>query len=300
MSKSIIEITPQIAEVLAHNIRWQIITMLSKDETIYAKKIAEVLNISESKVHYHLTKLRNAGLIKQIGVRTVNQGRAKLFRPIANHYILSLNKGILNQGKTSFSKIFSKHFFKNGSFLGKIVVGSAEPHGKYDAISRDGYLAGELCWYIGNRLPLDRQHLIPNYVITDLDYQKYKNNKEMNLILIGGHITNTLTAHYNQILKSKFDTFFVENKIICGTKEFNQPSHGLIALFQNPEKQGYWILILAGVRGLGTKSAIYTIVTDCCDNFLDETEFLTIIEGISSDGTHISEVIKIVSKSASK
>jgi predicted transcriptional regulator len=84
------EISPKKAQILTHNIRWQIMELLSSDETLYAKSIAKILNLSEQKVHYHLTKLRNAGLLVPTGVKPVKRGRAKLFNPIANHFMLSL------------------------------------------------------------------------------------------------------------------------------------------------------------------------------------------------------------------
>jgi predicted transcriptional regulator len=66
------EITPDVARLLAHELRWQIMTLLSNDETNYAKRIAEKLGISESKVHYHMAKLREAGLIIPIGMKRHN------------------------------------------------------------------------------------------------------------------------------------------------------------------------------------------------------------------------------------
>ena len=181
--------------------------LLSNDQTLYAKSIAKILELSEQKVHYHLTQLRDAGLLVPVGIRPIKRGRAKLFTPIASNFLLSLTKHDVNDNKTTFDMIFSKNFCNNGKFMGKIVVGSAEPHGRYDAISRDGFLTGELCWYLGNHITMQRG-FVPYYVSTDLNYNKVNGNKKTNLILIGGHITNTLTAYYNDVLKSKFDIYF--------------------------------------------------------------------------------------------
>lgn len=269
---------------------------LSSDDALYAKSIAKKLNLSEQKVHYHLTKLRDAGLLVPIGIKPIKRGRAKLFKPVANQFVLSLAKyGVTNE-ETAFNKVISRAFCKNGRFIGKIVVGSAEPHGRYDAISRDGFLTGELCWYLGNHLS-KQKGFVPNYVTTDLLYNKVMRNKKTNLILIGGHITNTLTAHYNEILKSKFDMYFSENSIRSNSKDFSHPAHGMVALFQNPEAIDFWILILAGVRSLGTQAAIYAIVSDCCDLLGDGMEFATILLGESKDSLHINGVKKIEIKS---
>ncbi|MHA2244815.1 MAG: DUF2250 domain-containing protein [Candidatus Hodarchaeales archaeon] len=290
------KISPKKAQVLAHDIRWKIMKLLASDETLYAKSIAKMLELSEQKVHYHLTQLRDAGLLIPAGVRSIKRGRAKLFKPVADQFILSLSKHDLNGGETAFNRIFSKTFCQKGQFLGKIVVGSAEPHGGYDAISRDGFLTGELCWYLGNHLTM-QTGFVPHYVSTDLNYEKVNSTTKTNLILIGGHITNTLTAHYNTVLKSKFDIYFSENRIMSGNKEFPLPTHGLVALLKNPEAYNFWILVLAGVRSLGTQAAIYAIISDCCDVLGEGTEFATILQGKSQDGIRINGVTKIMSKS---
>lgn len=291
------EISPKIAQVLAHDIRWQIMKLLLNDELMYAKRIAETLELSESKVHYHLIQLRDAGLITPNGIRKIKQGRAKLFKPVAERFLLTLRKNDYSNKKTSFNLIFSDNFCDDGHFNSKIVVGSSEPHGRYDAISRDGFLAGELCWYLANHLPLQKKGIVPNFVCTDLDYEKIKPKKKTNLILIGGHITNTLTAYYNDTIKSKFNTYFVENRIVSGKRDFSHPSHGLIALFRNPDNEKYWILILAGARSLGTKATVYAIISDCHDVLDKEAEFVTVLQGESSDDTHINGVMKVMKKS---
>jgi len=298
MTGHVYKISPRIAQVLAHNIRWQIMELLSTDESIYAKRIAETLEISESKVHYHLIQLRDAGLLKPIGTRTIKQGRAKLFKPVASQFLISLHDNDFNEDKTSFDCIFSRNFCDKGKFVSKIVVGSSEPHGKYDAISRDGYLAGELCWYLGNHLPIPKDFFVPNYVTTDLNYEKSNQRNNTNLVLIGGHITNTLTAHYNDVLRTKFDVHFVENQIVSGNAVYSNPEHGLIALFRNPDHESCWVLILAGVRSLGTKATIFSIITNRCDLFHEGTEFITLIEGKSSDGGRINGITKIMSEKA--
>ena len=64
-------ISTKEAQVLSHNIRWRIMELLNKNEAIYAKKIAQILDLSEQKVHYHLNILRKAGLI--ISLLLLNQ-----------------------------------------------------------------------------------------------------------------------------------------------------------------------------------------------------------------------------------
>lgn len=270
--------------------------LLSSDKTLYAKNIAKILNLTEQKVHYHLAKLRDAGLLTPTGVKSIKRGRAKLFAPIANQFVLSLAKHGIAPKETAFNKIISGSFCKNGEFIGKIIVGSAEPHGRYDAISRDGFLTGELCWYLGNYIT-SKIGFVPNYVSTDVIYEKAFGKRGTNLILIGGPITNTLTAHFNPALKSKFDIYFSENRIRHKNKDFSHPAHGLVALFQNPEAPDLWILVLAGVRSLGTRAAIYAIITDCCEMFGNGTEFATILQGKSKDGIHVTGVTKVKSNS---
>ncbi|MHA2223814.1 MAG: ArsR/SmtB family transcription factor [Candidatus Hodarchaeales archaeon] len=296
MPNHLTQISPKKAQILTHDIRWQIMELLSKDELLYAKRISEILEISEQKVHYHLTQLRDAGLLIPIGVQSIKRGRAKLFKPVARQFILSLASLATPNSETAFERVISKNFCQHGQLSGKIIVGSAEPHGKYDAISRDGYLIGELCWYLGNHLPLQKEGISLSQIITDVDYEKIKTDHKNNLILIGGHITNTLTAHYNKFLKKKFDIQFIENKIVSGNEEFSSPTHGLISLFRNPQDPEYKVMILAGVRSLGTQAAIFCITSDFCDSLSNKHEFATILQGKSRDGIRVNKVTKILSK----
>jgi hypothetical protein len=170
-SQQIYPINPKKARILSHKIRWKIMELLVNDETQYAKSIAKTLGLSEQKIHYHIALLRDEGFLTPTKVVPIKRGRAKLFRPVSSNFLLSLEKNILNLSETAFRIIFEKEFVDKGQFNGKIIVGSAEPHGNYDAVSRDGYLAGDLCMYIGNHLPLQKGITHRHYVTTDLDFR---------------------------------------------------------------------------------------------------------------------------------
>lgn len=296
MKRFLYPINPEQAMVLSHNLRWKIMKLLFQDEPIYAKQLAKELNVSESKIHYHLTQLRRVGLIELKGYRPIKQGRAKLLRPIATGFILSLLNDHSLSEESTFTKIFSSKFFSSGTFNTKIVVGSSVPHGKYDAVSRDSHLVGELCWYLGSKAIYKSNQHIPNHIITDLEFLAENSRNQTNLILIGGHITNELTAMYNDILKSKFNVCFSENKIVSENNNYVEPSEGLIALFRHPKNANNWILILAGVRSLGTRATIYSVVNDCVELLSDEDEFVTILKGNSNKNNQISGVTGLLTK----
>ncbi len=290
-------ITPKKARILSHNIRWKIMELLINDETLYIKSIAKTLGLSEQKIHYHVTLLRDEGFLIPTKVVHIKRGRAKLFKPVSSNFLLTLGKKIPSLSETAFGILFEKEFVDQGQFNGKIIVGSVEPHGNYDAVSRDGYLAGDLCLYIGTHLPLQQGITHNHFVCTDLDYIPRNRNHRENLIIIGGHITNILTSQYNNVLKSKFDINFLENRIVGIKNEFTQPTHGMIAKFKNPLRKNSWILVLAGVGSLGTRAAIHSIIFDCCEILGSEDEFISIIQGESKDGVHISGVKGLIKKS---
>ncbi|MHA1940860.1 MAG: hypothetical protein ACW97P_03950 [Candidatus Hodarchaeales archaeon] len=54
-----------------------------------------------------------------------------------------------------------------------------------------------------------------------------------------------------------------------------------------------WILILAGVRSLGTRSAIYSIVNDCLEVFSNEDEFVSVIKGEINSKDQITGVKRL-------
>jgi DNA-binding transcriptional ArsR family regulator len=297
MKKNLLSINLDQALVLSHKLRWKIMQALLQDEPIYAKQLAKKLDVSESKIHYHLTQLRRTGLIEIKGTRSIKQGRAKLLRPVATGFVLSLLTENTTSEQSTFNKLFLNRFFSSNSFNTKIVVGSSVPHGKYDAISRDGHLVGELCWYLGSKTVFKSSHNISNYVVTDIEFLLNNTNTKTNLILIGGHITNELTAKYNDVLKHKFNVYFSENRIISENNDYMEPSEGLIALFRNPDKVNNWILILAGVSSLGTKATIYSIINDCVDIFSDEDEFVTVLKGRVNKKQQISGITGLFTKS---
>jgi DNA-binding transcriptional ArsR family regulator len=279
MTDSFIPIDSEQALILSHEMRWKIMKLLFQGEPLYAKQLAENLEVSESKIHYHLAQLRKVGLIKLVGYHSIKQGRAKLLEPIGKHFILSLVDHQTQHSEIAYHKIFANRFYRLGNFNTRIVVGSSVPHGKYDAISRDGHLVGELCWYLGAHSSLKSLSEKRNLVITDLEYKEKKMKEIPNLILIGGHITNELTATYNTVLKNKFNIYFTENRIYSKEREFYNPEDGLLAIFKNPEDLSKWILILAGVRSLGTRSAIFSIINDCVEVFSSNDEFVAVIKG---------------------
>ncbi|MHA1946908.1 MAG: ArsR/SmtB family transcription factor [Candidatus Hodarchaeales archaeon] len=298
MHSSLYFINNAQALVLAHDLRWKIMQMLIKNQPIYAKQLAEDLELSESKIHYHLTQLREAGLIEFEGIRSIKQGRAKLLKPVASRFQLSLLEKPLSMKETFFSKFIFPYFYKQNVFSGYIIVGSSIPHGKYDATSRDGHLAGELCWYLGSNVFTGNTKNVANLVLTDLEYVSLKKSftNKRNLILIGGHITNEITAQYNENLKEKFNVFFSENKLIADGKSFKAPEDGLIALFRNPEHQKSWILVLAGVGSLGTRATIFSIINECPEVLNNENEFVTILKGEFSKKNQISGVTGLLTK----
>ena len=298
MNSSFYFINNSQAMVLAHNLRWKIMRMLIENQPIYAKQLAEELEMSESKIHYHLAQLRKAGLIEFEGFRSMKQGRAKLLKPIASQFQLSLLEKSPSMKETFFSKIIYPLFCKQSVFNAYIIVGSSVPHGKYDAISRDGHLAGELCWYLGSNVFTKVNNNISNLVLTDLEYMSLKKipSNNRNLILIGGHITNELTSMYNEILKVKFNVFFSENKIIADGKDFKNPEDGLIAVFRNPGDRESWILMLAGVGSLGTRATIFSITNECSEILNNEDEFVTILKGVFSKKNQISGVTGLLTK----
>lgn len=298
--EALCRISSEEIRILSHEIRWKIMNLLATEDSIYAKQIAETLGLTEQKVHYHLSLLRNAGLIHQTGVRSIKRGRAKIFKPVANQFFVSLTPDVSSEHNTMYQHIIKEKFTNNGKFRGSIVVGSAEPHGRYDAVSRDGYLAGELCWYLGAHLSTHKPSYLPYFVTTDISYQKQPNKMKTNLILIGGHITNILTAQYNKTLQKKFNIYFVENQIKFGEEIYSLSNHGIIALMRNPNRSNYWILILAGVRSLGTQAAIHAIVTDSLDVIEQETEFASVIIGEINSQERIKSVKKITSVSYSR
>ncbi|MEM4363756.1 MAG: S-layer protein, partial [Candidatus Diapherotrites archaeon] len=148
-----------------------------------------------------------------------------------------------------------KEFSKNGSFVGKIVVGSPDLHGQFKARARDGHFCGEIAAYIGSNFLSYEMPLV--YLDTMTKDLKEENS---NLILIGGPLTNKLTNQANSFLPIKFEkeNNWALKSNITG-KTYGDDNIGVIEKINHPYFKNKTIVVIAGKRNTGTMAAIIAL-----------------------------------------
>jgi hypothetical protein len=173
---------------------------------------------------------------------------------------------------------FLSPFISDGRLNANIVVGSPDPHGAHKARARDGHYAIDLALFLGGFCSLTE---FSTKLDVDVDLRTSKN-----LILVGGPVTNLLVAKLNDFLPAKFS----DNKpwgIISKTKEYTEESVGMICRIPNPYNPEYFILVLAGIRFLGTKAAVLAFFNNTREviyRFTGQKEFYSIVQGYDLDG----------------
>jgi len=278
--------------ILSNNTAWKIIELLSH-KTMYPAQIAKELKLFEQTVYYYIRKLVQIGAIEQVGTSLIRGGTARLYSTTSTSFGLELEGNgdeleVSNSSQKKSKNIPSilKEFYIDNSFGGLIVVGAPDPHGPYKSSSRDGHYAVHLGFYLGTLCELSYGFIVK----LDVDAKAEKDIDNINLILIGGPGTNIVTSEFNKYLPIQFN----ENNYWSGLIDksgriFNMDNHGLIAKINNPYNKNKKILVLAGVRTIGTKAAVIALTNYgnmIFDKYRNDDELALVVQGfdMNSDG----------------
>lgn len=277
--------------IISNKTAWKILELLSK-KPMYPSQIAKQLKIYEQSAYYYIRKLSQIGAIYHTGTISIKGGTAKLYSTTFPSFGLEMDWGsneliLINplELKNKNSLNFLKSFVNDSCFAGLIVVGSPDPHGPNKSSARDGHYAIHLGFYLGNLFKIPDSFSVK----LDIDAKAEKDLDRNNLLLVGGPGTNILTAEFNRYLPIRFNEKNFWSGLIDGSKIFNSDNHGLIAKIRNPYNLEKTILVLAGVRSIGTKAAVLAL-TDFGDKvfekYHDEENWATVVQGfdMNSDG----------------
>jgi len=290
---SIIEDSQKLKMMLG-GLSWKILTMLSNKE-MYPVEIAKTLGIHEQKVYYHIRKLAKAGAITVVREGKKKGTIAKYYKtvspafgiefplgykPIQNFCLLSVSDGLQE---------FFKEFIDEGTFDGKIVVGSPQAHGPFKTSARDGHYAAHLALFLGQFAKLPTEFAVK----LDVDVKAEKEEKN-NLILVGGPGTNLLTQEINEYLPIKFIMRSSEQGFLLGGLSSEKTSQiytsdvsGLVAKIVNPWDKTKRIVVLAGNKAVGTKACVIALTNfwkKTLEKYRGEDTFAVVITGFDLDG----------------
>ncbi len=296
---------PKKLKMMLNRLSWKILVMLSQKE-MYPMEIAKKLGVHEQKVYYHIRKLVKAGAIVVIREEEKKGATAKYYKAVSPAFGIELPLGYRTIQRLSLlstdeqiQKFFKEFIKKDGTFEGKIVVGSPTPHGPFKTSARDGHYASYLTFFLGQFAKMPEKFAIK----LDVDVKAEKEEKN-NLILVGGPGTNLLTQEVNEYLPIRFNMQSSEQGFLFGglvsrktSSVYTTDTVGLIAKIVNPWDSTNRIIVLAGNKAVGTKACVLALTNfwkKTLKNFHGEDTFATAIQGFDLDGDGKVDSIEVL------
>jgi hypothetical protein len=288
--------------ILSNPLAWRITELLSR-KPMYPAEIAKDLKIYEQSVYYYIRKLISSGVIEEVGTNIVRGGTARLYQTSSPSFGVEMNWGeelVDFQGqienKYQRASNFFREFIVNDSFQGLIIVGAPDPHGPYKSSARDGHYAVHLAFFLGMLSDIP-----PEFIVKlDADAKAEKVLNHSTLISIGGPGTNIVTAEFNRYLPIKFNqTNFWSGLVEGSGKFYNSDNHGLIAKIKNPYNYNGTVIVVAGVRSIGTKSAVIALTNyseEILKNYQNQEEWALVVQGFDMNSDGKIDHVDIVSK----
>ena len=295
---------PSEMRILSNPIAWKIVNLLA-GRPMYPAQIAKELKIYEQSAYYYIRKLLTIRAISQVETSFVRGGTAKLYKTEFAAFGIEMNWGEKKfetvNGKINRNvQTFFEEFIDDGLFNGTIVVGAPDPHGPYRSSARDGHYAAQLAFFLGSFCGLPQ-----NFVVKlDVDAKSEKISRTVNIISIGGPGTNIITSEFNRYLPIRFDeTNFWSGLIAPHGRTHTLDNHGLIAKIRNPYSEKVNIVIIAGVRSAGTKSAVIALTNHgnvILKKFNQENNWALVVQGFDMDSDGKIDTIDIVDEISTK
>jgi hypothetical protein len=291
--------------VLSNPVAWKILQLLSA-ESKYTAQVARELRIYEQSAYYYMQKLLRIGAIRQSGTKTIRGGTARLYKTVNPSYGLEMDWGESEFSGLSKSNhkemknfVFFKEFIKDNLFNGLIVVGAPNPHGPYKSSARDGHYAIHLAFSLGNLCSVSDEFIVK----LDSDARAERAIDGRNVVSIGGPGTNIVTAEFNKYMPIRFNESNFWSGLVAETGElYNMDNHGLIAKIRNPYDDKNTVIVVAGVRSIGTKSAVLGLTNFAAQtlrNYVEGHEWAVVVQGfdMNADGKidHV-DIIKEISR----
>ncbi len=296
---------PEKLRTVLSKLSWEILQLLTEKE-MYPIEIAKKLEVHEQKVYYHIRKLLRAGVVRVVKEESKKGAIAKYYKvsfpalgielPFGYRTIKTVSPQIMD-GRTK--KFLSPFLREDGTFDGKIVVGSPDPHGPFKARARDGHYASYLTFYLGGLAELPGDFVIKLDV--DVKAEKEENN---NMILVGGPGTNLITQEMNDFLPIRFNMMPSKHGFLLGglvsektRNVYSGDTMGVVAKIANPSDTKKRIIVLAGNKAVGTKACVLALTKfwkKTLKNFTDEEKFATVIQGFDLDGDGKVDSVEIL------
>jgi DNA-binding transcriptional ArsR family regulator len=276
------EINPKDAKVFGSKLARRIVKSLSEKES-YPKELAKELGVHEQKVYYHIRKLETANIVKTSRTETHQGATAKYYALTKPSFFIKLKEfKEISRNLPPYENKFLDPFIQNGELNSIIIMGSPDPHGEHKARSRDNLSGMDLALLLGTFV----NHFPENSIFNDTQIKDI--DLKQNLIILGGPIVNGLTKKINLKLPIRFAKKTIHSTIT--NKEYHNDKNGIIIKCDNPFDKSKKILLIAGLRLIGTRACILALSKYMEEiskpNKYDKKVFAKVIEGadINSDG----------------
>jgi hypothetical protein len=290
--------------VVSNPVAWKIVKLLS-ERPLYPSQLAKELNIYDQSAYYYIRKLLSIGAISHVQTSMVGGGTAKFYRTSCPAFGIEMEggekriEGTTNKTKPDKGQIFFDDFINDGWFNGLIVVGAPDPHGPYRSSSRDGHYAIHLAFLLGTYCGIPRNFPVK----LDADAKAEKVTTIENIITIGGPGTNIITAEFNRYLPIHFNqNNFWSGLVNPSGKNYNLDNHGLLAKIRNPFNNKTSVVVLAGVRSVGTKSSIIALTNHAdfiLKNYKKDENWAMVVQGFDMDSDGKIDNVDIIDEVSS-
>jgi len=279
--------------ILSNPVAWRIMELLSRGP-MYPAQVAKELKIYEQSSYYYIRKLVAIGAVEEAGKNFVRGGTARLYRAASPSFGIEMDWGetklasaLSSDGLHPSALKFFESFVSGKEFKGLLIVGAPDPHGPYKSSARDGHYAVHLAFFLGHITSAAPSEFV---VKLDVDAKAEKALTGNNLISIGGPGTNIVTAEFNRYLPVRFDEKNFWSGLVDGSgKRYGLDNHGLIAKIKNPYDGNSSVVVVAGVRSAGTKSAVIALTNyseEVLKKYSGEEDWALVVQGfdMNSDG----------------
>ncbi len=272
-----------LLKTVANDDAIKIAKALSKKPTT-ADEIARNLKMPKKTAYFYVNKLLELGILAR---QNVPGKKADVYRSATNSFSYEIGDANVkldireqNIQDENVAK-FYRRFVKNGKFDGYICVGSPDPHGEYRAIARDTHYAIYLAMFLGQfcELPKDFPVLLDTDVIA-------RNQFKQNLIVVGGPVTNLITRDINNFLPMKFakeEGWALKDREGMHSRDYE----GVVEKIKNPFDKSKEVIMLGGIRNIGTLSAMLAATRFSKLTFRsynDEAPWHVLVRGYDIDG----------------
>ncbi len=282
-------------KLLSSGLGWRILHEFS--EPSCPIDIAKKMGLHEQKIYYYTRRFRDAGLIMEIRSEPRHGTTAKFYQLKDFAFGLRLDripeKSRMNMRSPLHVKSLEP-FVVDGKLNSKIIVGSPDPHGPWKARASDSCCAIDFALFMG---AFTTGSQVPNY---RLDTEVRERDLKGNLILFGGPTVNMVTRKINKGIPVYFEMKRDLRRIISelSGKSYKSDECGIVEIVDNPWDKGGKVLILAGKRFHGTRSAVLAWIKHM-DRIMKGNRFntkiiATVVRGYDMNGDGIIDDAEIL------